>query len=55
MEPIPFALILWYMSPVELMGTFHNLKACLGYSTKWKLDGMCVTLDLLPMFFASVV
>lgn len=47
MEPISFALILYYTDPIELMGTFLNLKACIDYSVAENLEGMCVTLDHL--------
>jgi len=40
-----FALIVLHHGYYDLIRTFHNLDICLTAASK--LDGMCVTLDIL--------
>ena len=43
----PFALVLYWTDPDELMGTFWNYQACLDYDVLYGLGGMCITLTKL--------
>ena len=47
---MPHALILWQYEPVELIGTFYSLAACEAYNIAEKLEGMCISLQVLSLF-----